>query len=361
MTQPDASPLAVEVLRGDRVESSHLVDAVVMAWADDGPEVVEAWGDPDRLIMARSAAKPLQAMPLITTGAAKVFGLNDVELALACASHNGEKAQVDRVDAWVHRIGCTVADLECGSQHPSPDWAKAELWASGAKSTALHNNCSGKHTGFLTVCRHLGIDPAGYHAFAHPLQADHVTPAVAELCAVDVSDQAPAIDGCGIPVWSMPLRALARGWLALSRHRAGRILLRAMVDQPYFVAGTDRACTRIMSTIMSEAAVPVAVKVGAEGVYGAVVLGPDGDRAGPAVAVKVHDGATRAAEVAVEWILHRLGVHEPGPHRITNHAGTEVGAMQVIESPPARSDHAEPEQAEPLLADSGRGIGSDGG
>ena len=337
MTQPARNPLTVEVLRGDRVESSHQIDAVVVSWGDDGPGVVETWGDPDRAVMARSAAKPLQALPLITTGAAKAFELDDVELALACASHNGEAVQVERINAWLQRIGCTADDLECGPQNPSPDRAKAELWASGTAATALHNNCSGKHAGFLTVCRHLGVDPAGYLAPGHPLQSEQITPSVAELCEVDLSDQRPAIDGCGIPAWSMPLRALARGWLELARHQGGRILLRAMVEQPYFVAGTDRACTRIMSTIGGEASTPVAVKVGAEGVYGAVVLGADAESAGPAVALQVRDGATRAAEMAVEWVLHWLGVHESGLRRITNHAGTDVGAMRVVEPPPAQA------------------------
>lgn len=342
MTQPDPRQLTVEVLRGERVESSHLVDAVVVAWADGDLDPIGIWGDPDRSVMARSAAKPLQALPLISTGAADAFGLDDVELALACASHNGEAVQVERIDGWLHRIGCTVADLECGPQSPGPDWAKRGLWATSAKATALHNNCSGKHAGFLTVCRQLGIAAAGYSGPEHPLQAEYVTPAVAELCDVDVSGQTPAIDGCGIPVWSMPLRALARGWLELARNDSGRVLLRAMVNQPYFVAGTDRAC----STIMGEASEAVAVKVGAEGVYCAVVLGDGASTSGPAVALKVRDGASRAAEVAIAWILRGLGLYEPEPHRVTNHAGTEVGAIRVVESPPSSSE---------------RGIGTTGG
>lgn len=325
MSETSHAPLPVEVLRGEWVESRHLVDAVVVGWDQDGPVVQESWGEPEGEMMPRSAAKPLQALPLVRSGAADAFGLDDVELALACASHNGERAQTQRVDNWLNRIGFSVADLECGAQRPQRDEDKAELWASGGKADPVHNNCSGKHAGFLTVCRHLGLSHVGYIEPDHGLQRDHVTPAMEELCGVSLSDTSPGIDGCGIPVWPMPLSALASGWLRLANDQSGRRLLQAMVDQPYFVAGTGRACTRIMT----DATAPVAVKVGAEGVYGAVLLGPDGDRAGPAVALKVRDGATRAAEVAVEWLLERLGVFSPGPNRLTNHFGTEVGRLRI--------------------------------
>ncbi len=163
---------------------------------------------------------------------------------MACASHNGEWAQVDRVAAWLHRIGLDEGDLECGPQGPSHEPAFVELIRSGGAPGPEHNNCSGKHAGFLTVCRHLDLPTAGYIGPDHPLQRDHVTPALSQMCGTDVSGQFPAVDGCGIPVWQIPLAGLARGWGRLADRGAGRTLLAAMVAEPYFVAGSERSCTR---------------------------------------------------------------------------------------------------------------------
>ncbi len=318
------SPLLVEVTRGDHVESHHEVDAV-LALADGAR--LESWGDPDRLVLPRSSVKPVQALPLVSTGAADAFGLGQAELALACASHNGEAAHIRAVEAWLGRIGCTVDDLSCGAHAPLGEAAAAGMAASGRAPTAAHNNCSGKHAGFLTVCQHLGLPVEGYLRPDHPLQAAHVTPALAEACGVDLSGQAPGVDGCGIPVWSLPLDRLAAGWVGLgvnaSRNVGGvaACLLAAMRSWRFHVAGSTRACTRLIGACTGG----TVVKTGAEGVFCAVVSDD-----GLGLALKVRDGAGRAADAAVEWLLASLGRYDGPIGRIlVNRAGIQVGEVRV--------------------------------
>ncbi len=311
------APLVVNVTRGPEVESRHEVDAVIV---DGDGNVVESWGDADRSVMPRSSAKPIQAVPLITTGAAAAFDVDEVELALACASHNGESGHVERVLAWLERLSFGPEVLECGSQNPVFEPALIELVSSGGDAGAEHNNCSGKHTGFLTVCRHIDLPAEGYLQPDHPLQRDHITPALEHYCRFDSSAQVPSIDGCGIPVWQVPLVDLARGWSRLAASDPGATLLSAMRSEPWYVAGTDRSSTRFMTDPLK----PVAVKAGAEGVYCGVL-----PEEGVALAVKVRDGAFRAADVAMEHLLVGLGVVASTEHTLSNWAGTSVGTVEV--------------------------------
>ena len=319
-------PLLVEVVRGDHVESCHEVDAAVAT--SDGT-VLESWGDPDRLVLPRSAVKPVQALPLVTTGAADAFGLGPVELALSCASHDGEDGHVAAVSGWLVRIGCSVDDLACGTHLPLAESAAAALLATGGSSSPLHNNCSGKHVGFLTVCRHLGLPTDGYLAADHPLHREHVTPALAEAFGFDPDAQRPGVDGCGIPVWAVPLDRLATGWAGLATSDPGRRLLDAMAAEPFFVAGSDRACTRLIR----EAGGAAVVKTGAEGVFCGVV-----PAAGVGIALKARDGARRGSEAAITWVLGRLGVIDgDGSIPLTNHAGTRVGEVRVSDGGSTRA------------------------
>ena len=147
------SPVLVEVLRGTLVESRHRGAAVVV---DRAGAVVLAWGDIERPIYARSAVKPLQALPLVESGAADALALTPRELALACSSHHGEEPHVTAIAAWLARAGLGVADLACGAHPPLDPAAARALVRAGEAPSALHNNCSGKHAGFLTTARHLG-------------------------------------------------------------------------------------------------------------------------------------------------------------------------------------------------------------
>lgn len=315
------APLTVELWRGPHVESRHVVHAAV---ADVEGRVLEAWGDPDRLTHPRSAVKPLQALPLVETGAADAFGLGSVELALACASHLGEDGHVAAVEAWLDRIGCTVGDLECGVERAHCDRDPA--------ATAARNNCSGKHVGFLTVARHLGVDPAGYIRPEHPVQ-ELVRAALAETTRTALDPAEAGTDGCGIPVHPMPLHAIATaaaGFGTPSEWPAGRAdaahrLTAAMVAQPWYVAGTGRLCTDLLTAANGD----VVVKVGAEGVQ--LVALP---RLGLGIALKAEDGSVPASEVALGHVLAQVEGHDrdevfASRRRITNHAGTHVADLVI--------------------------------
>ena len=309
-------PLIVEVTRGGVVESRHEVDVALVG--ADGHR--SGFGTPRRGTLARSSMKPIQAFPLVATGAADAFDLAPEHLALACASHNGEPRHVDTVGGWLGRLGYDADTLECGAHLPIHEPSAHAMVRDGVAPDRRHNNCSGKHSGFLTVCRHLDLDPAGYLRPDHPVQAQHVTKATEAACEVDLAGQTPVVDGCGIPVWEMPLENLAQGWATLATTDEGRRLYAAMQAEPFMVAGTGRMCTRIM-----EASSGIAVKTGAEGVFCGVHV-----ESGLAWALKARDGATRASEAAVLWLMRDLGLTvdvELDPVR--NHAGLEVGAVRV--------------------------------
>ena len=163
MTQP--VPLA-EIWRGEFLESVHLGHAVICNGAG---EIVQAWGNADEIVLPRSSSKMLQGIPLITSGAADAAGLNTEQLALACASHQGAAIHTDRVSAWLNDLGLCDDDMRCGPQMPSDNPAKTELIKTDASPCQIHNNCSGKHAGFLTLTKHLKAGPE-YIDPTHPVQ-----------------------------------------------------------------------------------------------------------------------------------------------------------------------------------------------
>lgn len=328
------NPVLVELWRGDRVESVH---RGAVAVSDAGGRLVAAWGEAGRPVYPRSAVKPLQALPLLESGAADRFGLGGIEIALACASHSGTPEHVGRVAAWLARLGLTAADLECGAQPPIDAGAANALVAAGVTPSPLHNNCSGKHCGFLTTARHFGEAPAGYVGHDHPAQR-RVARALAEMCGAEAP--AWAVDGCGIPTFALPLAAIATGMARLAdparlppARRAATVRIRAaMAGHPHLVAGPGRLDTMVMT-----AAPRVLVKGGAEGVYAAIL--PD---LGLGVALKIDDGAGRAAEVALLAVLDRLGAFtaeqrsalaERRTPPLRNVRGATVGELRA--TPPA--------------------------
>ena len=267
--------------------------------------------------------KPIQVLPLVRSGAADAFGLSDAEIALGAASHSAEPRHVEAVDAWLDRIGLGRDALECGAGRPlSPAEADRRLLA-GEQFESIHNCCSGKHAGFLTIAQHLGIDPAGYIEREHPVQ-QLVTAAIAEFTGIPVADHSSGTDGCGIPTFAMPLHALAGSLqrLVQSEQSSTRRVVAALTDNQFFLSGSDRLGTRLVS----EASEPLLIKDGAEGVFVAAL-----PTRGIGVAVKVRDGALRASEAAITAVLGELGVIDPSlaATEITNKAGTVVGLMEV--------------------------------
>lgn len=297
-----ANPILVEATRGPAVESRHRGSAVVV---DKRGRVVRFWGDMNASIYPRSSVKPLQAIPLVRTGAARALDVSPEEIALACASHGGEPAHTNAVDQWLARLGFGPQDLECGAHPPTDRRTRCELGRCDQAPTALHNNCSGKHAGFLTVCRHMGFPARGYIDPQHAVQ-ELVRDALEELTGCAMRDAARGIDGCGIPVFGIPLRGLATAMMkftgpdSLDDATAGaaRTIRDAMTAHPYLVAGRDQFCTRIMAALAPN----VLVKTGAEGTCCAAVMDQ-----GLGIALKIEDGASRAAEAAAGGILRALG------------------------------------------------------
>jgi L-asparaginase II len=296
-----SNPVLVEVTRGGVVESRHSGAAAVL---DADGTVVLSIGDIDAPVFPRSAVKALQALPLIETGAAARYGLTDAEIALACASHNGEPEHVAAAESMLRKAGRDLAALECGAQMPMRGSAQMPLHKAGLKPTALHNNCSGKHAGFVCVACASGEDPAGYIGINHPTMR-MVTAALEDTTGTRLGEAACGVDGCSIPTFGIPLRALALGFarfgsghgFGAERAKAAARIREAVANAPFYVAGTDRFDTVAMEALGARAF----LKTGAEGVYCASF-----PELGLGVALKCDDGATRAAEVMMAALIARF-------------------------------------------------------
>lgn len=297
------NPVLVEVVRAGVVESRHRGALVVMA--ADG-RMAHAVGDVARPVFPRSAIKPVQALPLVETGAADRFSVTDEELALACASHNGETDQVVKVRAWLARLGLSEDNLACGV-HPSLSTDVALALAGGHVALGrAHNNCSGKHAGFLCTALHMGEPLAGYERADHAVQR-RVAAAMEDMAGVRLSEQACGIDGCGIPACVTPLDALALAMARMTefeKRPAAKRIFDAMTSHPHLVAGTGRSDTRIMAATQGR----VATKIGAEGVHVAIIPMQGAPERGWGIALKIDDGAGRASDVAMANILNELNV-----------------------------------------------------
>ncbi|HSE75611.1 MAG TPA: asparaginase, partial [Dongiaceae bacterium] len=197
----DSSPILAEVVRGEMVESRH---SAAVAVVDAHGGIVHAWGDIDLPIYGRSAIKPLLAIPLIETGAADHFKLGAAEIALATASHNAEPRHVETVTAWLHRVGLGVEDLECGPHYPIREKFLHAMLRKGEEPTRAHNNCSGKHAGFLTTAVHVGEPTKGYIQYEHPVQ-QRLLGILEQMSGCELGDVPRGIDGCGIPVIAIPI------------------------------------------------------------------------------------------------------------------------------------------------------------
>lgn len=271
----------VDVTRGTRVESTHAVAACVC----DADGVVRfAYGATDVPVYLRSAAKPFIASAVVASGAVERFGFEEREIALMAASHNGEPAHVAGVASMLTKIGAQESDLQCGIQQLG--------------HTQLQHNCSGKHAGILALARMLDAPLTGYLALEHPAQQ-----AILAYCERVFDDRFTpdrlAVDGCGIPVFATSLASAARGLARFARDDtpAASRVRRAMLAQPWYVAGSRRFDTDLMVAGTGT----LVVKGGAEGVGTVASLA-----CGLGVALKVVDGARRAVAPAVLAVLEHL-------------------------------------------------------
>ena len=322
-----AVPMA-EVWRGGLLESAHLGHAVIC----DAKGIVQAWGNPAAVIFPRSSCKMIQALPLLETGAAQAAGLTDAHLALACASHQGAHLHVEMAGRWLADLGLSEADLRCGSHEPLDHAERDRLIRAHEGPCQLHNNCSGKHSGFLTVTRHLKAGPE-YVELDHPLQRA-IRAATEEVTGETVAGW--GVDGCSAPNFAMTVEGLARAMARFAVAREGHgaretamhRLAHAMATFPELVAGEGRACTELMRAMGGK----VAIKTGAEAVFVAIL-----PEKGLGVALKVVDGNSRASEAAIAALLVRLGVldaaHPDAARRLNprmrNWRGLETGELRV--------------------------------
>ncbi|MXU64620.1 asparaginase [Oceanomicrobium pacificus] len=290
--------ILADVWRGGRIESRHRGHAVICT---AGGDTVAAWGDPEAVIYPRSSCKMIQALPLVESGAADRAGLTSEHLALACASHSGAAMHVTRVEDWLKGLGMSEADLRCGIQMPGDRTERHRLRADGTAPCQCHNNCSGKHAGFLTLSKHLQAGPE-YCELDHPVQL-----AVRDAFE-DMTGERSAgygIDGCSAPNFTTSLTGLARAAARMAdtsglrpvRAAAAERLVAAMGRHPLLIAGEGRGCSELVAAMDGR----TVIKTGAEGVY----LGILPDR-GLGIALKVEDGATRASEAAIAALLVRL-------------------------------------------------------
>ncbi|MGH7555309.1 MAG: asparaginase [Longimicrobiales bacterium] len=294
------SGAVVEVWRGSFVESRHRVSVAVV---DAQGRLRASAGDPGTVAFARSALKPIQSLPMVEDGASEQFGFGPDEIALCCASHSGEARHVEAVRSMLRKIGVDEEALACGPHQPMSAQAAEALRTEGKNPGRVHNNCSGKHVGMLALARFHGWPVTGYQLAEHPVQLRLLTE-VARWSGTAEEDIPTAVDGCGVVTYALSLQAMAASFGRLAgATRCGDAVpsqvVHAMLRYPEFVGGTERLCTQLMRVADGR----IFAKVGAEGVYCAGIPGAE-----LGVALKVEDGATRAAEPALLAVLRGLGL-----------------------------------------------------
>jgi L-asparaginase II len=326
--------VVANVYRGERVESSHLGHIAVV---DPEGTLLYSFGDPHRLTYARSSMKPLQAIPLVETGAADRFGLEPADLSLCCASHSGERRHRSRALSILARAGQAEDALQCGTHVPRDEESYKQLIREGKPLTPVFSNCSGKHSGMIATATHMGEDVATYHLPNHPVQ-QRILDVIEDIAGYPKEQIYMGTDGCGVPVHQLPLAHYAWAFAKLAKPKVVQNPLRrqaieritdAMTAHPEMVGGNHRYCTDLMTAFRGR----VVGKAGAESVYCL------GDReTGLGVAVKIEDGGARAINAVVNEVLRQLGIGSDGPLEelraytnpaITNMSGTVVGRIEA--------------------------------
>jgi len=321
------NPVIAEVTRGGIVESRH---RGAYAVADATGHVVAAEGGIAAAIFPRSAVKAFQCLPLIESGAADHFGFMDEEIALCCASHNGEPDHVRVARSMLAKASNAEALYECGAHWPFHEDSRLTLIRAGEPCCDVHNNCSGKHAGMLALAKHLGADPHGYTKPDHAVQR-LIARRMGEMCDIDLDQQVMGIDGCSVPTWAIPLKNMAVGFarFASPDFAPGRRIIEAVRKHPFMVGGTGDFDTLIMQAVPR-----LFIKTGAEGVYCAAI-----PHAGLGIALKIDDGAARAAEVAIAAVLAELDIWTPEEkaklegfrhHELSNWRKFEVGEVRGL-------------------------------
>ena len=323
------NPVLVEITRGPLVECCHR--GVLAVVSRDGRVVLEL-GDIARPVYPRSAIKPLQALPLVESNAAAAFGFADKHIAIAAASHSGTREHVEAVWQMLQLAGLNEKALHCGTHLPRDETEQRALLLAGTKPGPLHHNCSGKHAGMLATARHLGEAVDGYWEASHPVQM-RIRTVLEDMCGMKIGAEVCGIDGCMVPNWALPARALARAYanfganagLSNLRVAAARRIMSAALAAPDYFAGPTRLDTRVLKQFGGAAF----VKTGAEGAYAGTF-----PQAGLGFALKIDDGATRAAEAVVSMLIEAFVPEARGQmplKTLKNAQGIEVGVVTPSE------------------------------
>ncbi|MEQ1769174.1 MAG: asparaginase [Devosia sp.] len=315
----DANPILAEVTRGNWVENRHRGAFVVI---DAKGTIIASAGDIERPVFPRSAIKSMQALAMVTSGAIDRFKLKDEELALSCASHQGEEFHVSGVTSFLGHLGLGISDLECGAHAPSYAPAREALRASGQAPSAVHNNCSGKHSGMLSVAEALGVPTTGYVERDHPVQKA-VRAAIEAVVGEPLTVDRCGTDGCSIPTWAAPLRAFARGFARMSTGEglptdlasAAHRIFDAATAHPHLVGGTGSLDTDAMRAFKGR----LMQKGGAEGVQ----CGAIRDK-GWGYAMKVDDGNMSASHAMVATLLLALADPDEAQREVLNRFATQT-------------------------------------
>ncbi len=332
---PDMNPeILAKVIRGETVESIYRGHLIVI----DRGGVVASVGEPETVTFFRSSAKPFQAIPFITSGAADRFAFTEREIAMACASHSGEAIHVGLVEGMLAKTGLSESDLRCGVHSPFFEKENRRMLRAGEVPSQLHNNCSGKHTAMLAYAKHIDADLKNYESPGHPIQ-QAILKCVSDFTGVAAASIPVAVDGCAAPIFAVPVAAMARSFLDLiappetldqnTRAACSRIVS-AMVKFPELIGGSERLDTILMRAAPGR----ILSKVGADGVWLCAVLPCDEWPTGVAIALKVEDGDDmRGRPVIAADVLLQLGIVKSGdlneisPMPIRNRRGDQVGQV----------------------------------
>ncbi len=331
------SQILAKVIRGNTTESIHRGSLLIID--GDGKEVVNI-GDAETVAFIRSSAKPFQVLPFLLSGGAEKFGFQESEIALACASHSGEKIHTAIAERMLKKIGLSESDLRCGTHLPFNEQRAEEMIHTGEKPMQLHNNCSGKHAAMLAFAKVIGADLKTYDLIENPIQ-QAILEMIAEFCETPKSDIPIAVDGCCAPNFALSVRAMAKGFLKLvfppetfdgELREACRRVTTAMMNYPELVGGTERLDTLLMQSARGK----FISKIGAEGVWLCGVLPSEKFKKGLGIALKIDDGDDKRARAAVSVeVLRQLGIFDQGklkdysPLPIKNRRGEAVGRVEA--------------------------------
>ena len=331
------SQILAKVIRGETVESIHRGSLFIID--GDGKELVNI-GDAETVAFIRSSAKPFQVLPFLLSGGAEKFGFQESEIALACASHSGERIHTAIADRMLKKIGLGEPDLRCGTHLPFDEARAEEMIRSGEKPTQLHNNCSGKHSAMLAFALTIGADIKTYDRPENPIQ-QAILEMIGEFCETPKAEIPLAVDGCCAPNFALSVRAMAKGFLKLvfppeafdaNLREACRRVSQAMMNYPELVGGTERLDTLLMQAARGR----IISKIGAEGVWLCGVLPSEKYKRVLGIALKIDDGDDKRARAVISIeVLRQLGIFDEGklkdysPLPIKNRRGEPVGRVEA--------------------------------